>query len=46
MKKSFSLGDISQQTSGATRVTYQQPSSERIPEAVDEPGKVLSRLII
>lgn len=38
MKKSFSLGDLSRQQSDATLVSY-KPSTERIVEDRDEPGK-------
>lgn len=37
MKKSLSLGDISQQQAGSTRVTY-TPMEGGIPEHADEPG--------
>lgn len=37
MKKSFSMGDLSQQQSGA-KVTYTPDSESTIPEAADEPG--------
>lgn len=39
MKKSLSLGDISQQQPGSTRVTY-TPAEAGIPERIDEIGKL------
>ena len=37
MKKSLSMGDISQQQAGGQQVTY-RPAAQQIPEEVDEPG--------
>ena len=40
MKKSLSMGDISQQQAGGQQITY-RPAAQQIPEEVDEPGIVI-----
>ena len=40
MKKSLSMGDISQQQAGGQQITY-RPAAQQIPEEVDEPGIVM-----
>ena len=40
MKKSLSMGDISQQQAGGQQITY-RPATQQIPEEVDEPGIVM-----